>query len=64
MAKKTKNQKRKAKVKAKNKQHFHFQTIKSLFRIDSNGMKIKIPNKQERINYIEALVSDFDRKLV
>ena len=63
MAKKTKNQKRKAKVKAKNKQHNHFQSIRDSVHIDENKLAIKIPNKQKRINYIEALVSDLDRQL-
>jgi len=63
MAKKTKNQKRKAKVKAKSKQHKQFQTIKDMFRVDRYKLAITFPNKQERIDYLKALDSDFERQL-
>ena len=64
MAKKTKKQKRKAKVKAKNKQNSYFQVIKDSFRIDSNRLAITFPNKQKRKEYIQALISDFESRLV
>ena len=60
---KSKKQKRNAKVKAKNKKHFHFHSVKELFRVDGRGLKLRMPNTEQRTNYIQALIDDFTAKI-
>jgi hypothetical protein len=61
MAKKTKKQKRAKKLKAKKQKQQIFQDNR--VRIDELGLKIKMPNKEQRKEYISALIADFDNMI-
>ena len=59
-----KKQKRKAKLKAKNNQRVINNNLRDLLHIDKVKLVNTFPDKQERLSYIKALITDMDGTIV
>ena len=62
MAKKKIKRRKLPKAILEKRKQFEMDTTDSIY-VVSNKIKTKIPNKEERKEYIKALIEDFDKKL-